>query len=192
MKINMLFKMQQKIQQNMSLSGTQNNVVWDLVESALRTKGSSGITKIGLYYFYMRCEMIPDIDSHFQPFMDSSLIGDSTGILDSPYDSQSVHDDDDITSYMTTSSVHSRKRKHRGKHHDVDEILPSLIQNQSAILQHMSDAAADRKVAMAIQKRKINFDARLQIAKALGDTEELKRLMGEAQLVKNDELDTNL
>ena len=41
-------------------------------------------------------------------------------------------------------------------------------------------------------KRKNYFDACLQIAKALGDTEELKRLMGEAQLVKNDELDTNL
>jgi hypothetical protein len=41
----------------------------------------SGVTKISLYDFFMRCEMIPDIDSHFQPFLHPpSLPGDTVSI----------------------------------------------------------------------------------------------------------------
>jgi hypothetical protein len=75
-KVLMLFKMRQTIQQNMSVSGTHNHVVWDfLVEGALQKRGSSGVAKIALHYFYMQCEQITDIDAHFQPFMDACMIG---------------------------------------------------------------------------------------------------------------------
>ena len=68
--------MRQTIQQNMSVSGTHNHVVWDfLVEGALQKRGSSGVAKIALHYFYMQCEQITDIDAHFQPFMDACMIG---------------------------------------------------------------------------------------------------------------------
>ena len=74
-KVLTLFKMKQTIQENMSVSGTYNHVVWDFVEGALQKRGSSSVTKIALYYFFMRCEQIPDINAHFQPFMDTCMIG---------------------------------------------------------------------------------------------------------------------
>ena len=77
-KVLILFKMRQSIQQNMSVSGIHNHVLWDFVEGALQKKGSSGVTKIALYYFYIRCEQVPDIGAHFQPFMDATMIGDTS------------------------------------------------------------------------------------------------------------------
>jgi hypothetical protein len=71
-KITSLFKMRSTIQNNMTVSGTHDNAVWNFVESAMSGRGGSGVTKISLYYFFMRCEMIPDIDSHFQPFLHPS------------------------------------------------------------------------------------------------------------------------
>lgn len=70
------------MQMNMSVSGTHNHGVWDFVKGALQKKGLSGSTKIALYYFYFICKEAADIDSHVQPFFDTSMIGGSSGPLD--------------------------------------------------------------------------------------------------------------
>jgi hypothetical protein len=79
-KITGLFKMRNTIQNNMTVSGTHDNALWNFLESAMSGRGGSGVTKILLYYFFMRCEMIPDIDSHFQPFLHPWLLGDTVSI----------------------------------------------------------------------------------------------------------------
>ena len=52
-KITKLFKMQRTMKQNMTVSGTHDSDPWNFIESCLSAKGSSGITKILPYYFYM-------------------------------------------------------------------------------------------------------------------------------------------
>ena len=45
------------------------------------------------------------------------------------------------------------------------------------------EAAADRRLGLALQLQKNKFHARLEVAKALGDTEELRKLMEEARQI---------
>jgi hypothetical protein len=126
--------MRQTIQEDMSKLGTHNHVVWDLVKGALQRKGSSGFTKIALYYIYMRCKKVADINSHFQPFLDRSMSGDAK------------------------------------------------------VAERLSKAANNRKRKLKLTKRKVGINARnnrfekkLQIAKALNCTDELKLLLLEAK-----------
>lgn len=45
-KITGLFKMRNTIQNNMTVSGTHDNTVWNFLESAMSGRGGSGVTKI--------------------------------------------------------------------------------------------------------------------------------------------------
>jgi hypothetical protein len=74
-KIMNLFKIRQIMIKNMTESGTHDNDLWNFVEVAM--KDFSGMTKISVYYFFMRCENTDGIDAHFQPFLDQSLKGRS-------------------------------------------------------------------------------------------------------------------
>lgn len=175
------------------MSGTHNHVVWDFVEGALQKKGSSGITKIALYYFYMRCEEVPDIDSHFQPFLDSrSMIGDTSGPLD---DNIGVASQSDVSAL----SLSGRKRGRTGNSEAsgttaaVEAYLMTANENQTALLKCLSEAAHDRKQKLKLTKRKMGIDARnsrfekrLQIATALNSTDELNLLLQEVKSAAND------
>jgi hypothetical protein len=169
------------------MSGTHNHVVWDFVEGALQKKGSSGITKIALYYFYMRCEEVADIDSHFQPFLDRSMIGDTSGPLDDDIGATSQSD-------VSALSLSGRKQRRSGNSEvsgataAVEAYLVTANENQTALLKCLSEAAHDRKRKLKLAKRKMGIDARnnrfekrLQIAKALNCTDELNLLLLEAK-----------
>jgi hypothetical protein len=158
----------------MTVSGTHDSEVWNFVESAMI--GFSGYTKISVYYFYMRCEENIDIDSNFQPFIDVSVKGDTTiSLLE-----------EEVDNNPTNSKKHNNNS---------DEILKSFLDQGNAILQHlakatdiMKQASDDRKIAAEERKKveearqkKANFHARLEVAKALNDTEELMKLMEEAK-----------
>ena len=171
-KVLMLFKMRRTIQQNMSVSGTHNHVVWDFVEGALQKKGSSGITKIALYYFYMRCEEVPDIDSHFQPFMDPSMIGDTSAPLE---DDVGVASHQSVVSALSSSG--GRKSRNKDGH---DSMASSTVAveayleqarnaTQAALLVCLNEAAHDRKRKLQLTKKKMGmaernsrFERRLQ------------------------------
>ena len=200
-KVLMLFKMRRTIQQNMSVSGTHNHVVWDFVEGALQKKGSSGITKIALYYFYMRCEEVPDIDSHFQPFMDASMIGDTSGPLE--YD-VGVTTHQSVVSALSSSG--GRKSRNKDGHDSmasstvaVEAYLEQANATQAALLVCLNEAAQDRKRKLQLTKKKMGmaernsrFERRLQIAKALNDTDELNLLLHEAKsTLMNDNSDSD-
>jgi hypothetical protein len=74
-------------------------------------------------------------------------------------------------------------------------MLQNIIQQGSTMLQHLANATEDRKaaakerkaaaeerkIAASDLKKKTKFHARLEVAKALGDKEELRKLMEEAK-----------
>jgi hypothetical protein len=183
-KIMDLFKIRRKMKQNMTESGTHDSDPWNFVECAM--SGISGFTKMSVYYFYQRCEENIDIDGYFQPFLDVSIRGDTVSLFDD--------EEDDEPDDTVTTTTHSSSSKKRAKHHDgaagaiSNIMIQNLIQQGGTLIQHLADAAEDRKAAAddrksaaLDRKKKMKFHARLEVAKALGDTDELRKLLEEAK-----------
>ncbi|KAI2489793.1 hypothetical protein MHU86_24787 [Fragilaria crotonensis] len=164
-----LFRIRRKMKENMTVSGTHDSDPWNFVECAMA--GTQGFTKVAVYYFYQRCEANSDIDSCFQPFLDTSIRGDTVSLLGD-------NDDED----MNGSS--SKKRAAPQDEHEqqvTDSILQNVLAQGNRILKHLAGAAQECKVVASNLKKKTKFLARLEVAKALGDREELKKLMDEAR-----------
>jgi hypothetical protein len=79
-KITTLFKIRRTMKKNMTTSGTHDSDPWNFVEAAM--KDHSSVTKVSVYYFYVRCEAHPGVDAAFQPFMDPILKGSTIDIND--------------------------------------------------------------------------------------------------------------
>jgi hypothetical protein len=60
---------------NMTVSGTHNSDPWNFVDIANKIPGGRRLPKVGVLYFYRRCEEFPDVDAAFQTFLDDSLKG---------------------------------------------------------------------------------------------------------------------
>lgn len=168
-KIMNLFKIRQIMIKNMTESGTHDNDPWNFVEVAM--KNFSGMTKVSVYYFFMRCENTDGVDAHFQPFLDQSLKGGSCDLGD------------------IESIQHSTKKR------KIEDAL-TLIANQGATLVHfLSESVEDRNAIvkaneaimrsneeMVLEKKRMNrFKERLELAKALNDVDELRKLMDETK-----------
>ena len=146
----------------MTQSGTHDNDPWNFVEAAMR--GFTGVTKIAVYYFFIRCEGVPDIDSVFSPFLDDSLKGSTIDI----------NDDSSISTGSRPSTAKKRKR--------IEDAVDSLVDQSTQLLDVLKQSTeASAKLAEAAMLRD-NFNQRIEIAKALGDTEALKTLMEEATM----------
>ena len=179
-KIMDLFKIRRKMKENMTISGTHDSDPWNFVECSM--SGVTGLTKIAVYYFYQRYEDNYDIDSNFQPFLDSSIRGDTVSLLD---------DEDGTEATSTTNSKRAKLERHDSSY----VMLQNIIQQGSTMLQHLANATEDRKaaakerkaaaeerkIAASDLKKKTKFHARLEVAKALGDKEELRKLREEAK-----------
>jgi hypothetical protein len=175
-KITNLFRIRQKIKERMTTSGTHDNNPWNFVEGAMRLY--PGFTKISVYYFYTRCDENPGVESQFVTFLDDSLKGDSTTI------SSPISDDK------------SSGKKNRAAD---DNFLNTLVDQSRKMIRLMADSATDRKQllensARQIEDNRTNFEtsernkqnrmsflAQVDLAKALGDKDELLALMAKAK-----------
>ncbi len=63
----------------MHMLGTHDSDPWNFIEAAME-KTTIGLTQVAVYYFYMQCKMIPDIDAWFMPFLDPSMKDSSCSI----------------------------------------------------------------------------------------------------------------
>ena len=189
----------------MTVSGTHDNKSWNFVESAMATSGfGGGFTKIAVYYFYKQCEACDGIDAVFQPFLDPALLGDTTCLDD--YSVDSSEPEEDVLhgggSISTTSSgFSSRKKKAHCVKVEKDNTSASfndkystLIDQGQMILKHMEESADHEKACFKLEQEsairekarfeldlnKKKFFARLEVAKAMNDYEELAKLKKEA------------
>jgi hypothetical protein len=71
-----LFKIRCRMKDKMTMSETHDKNEYNFVEAAM--KGVHGFTKISVFYFFMRCEEVTDIDCNFITFMDKGIKADST------------------------------------------------------------------------------------------------------------------
>jgi hypothetical protein len=206
-KIYDLFKIRRIMQENMTVSGTHDNESWNFVESAMATSGlGGGFTKIAVYYFYKQCEACDGIDAVFQPFLDPAMLGDTTCLDDYSVDSYDEPEEDVLHdgggSISTTSSgFSSRKKKaHRVKVEKDDtsasfnDKYSTLVDQGQMTLKHMEESADREKARFKLEQEsairekarfeldlnKNKFFARLEVAKAMNDSEELAKLKKEA------------
>jgi hypothetical protein len=136
-KIMDLFKIRCKLKENMTISGTRDSDPWILVECAM--SGVTGISKIAAFYFYQRCKDNYDIGSNFQPFMDSSIRGDTVSLLD---------DEDGTKATSTTNCERAKLERHDSSY----DMLQNIVQQGSTMLQHLANAIKDRKAAAEDRK----------------------------------------
>ena len=139
---------------NMAKSGTHDNEPWNFVEVAMRQH--SGFTKIAVYYFYMRCESVPDVDSVFQPFLDSSIKGSSV----------------EINHESTVPSTGKKRKKN-------DDAIEVLLEQSSAMIEMLRESRATQSKLAEAAAQQQNLNQRIKIAKALDDTATLQSLMEE-------------
>ena len=55
-KFNLLLKVRRVMKTNMTTSGEHGNDAYEFVDVAMKTTGGTGLTKIGCYYFFVRCQ----------------------------------------------------------------------------------------------------------------------------------------
>ena len=227
-KLTDLFHVRRIMKENMTASGTHDSDPWNFVEAAMNKAKKPALTKLGVYYFYVRCNEHPDMDAHFQPFLDPMLLGDTVGLSISRSSSSSVvdhyhdveedgfggldtsslssagggrscHDGDgtvrkrltsESVASMTPSAASAKKKKHTKKHdaqndREFQHVLTTMMaQSQDDFREFMTkqDAFVNRMLGEADKKNeRSNLQFRLEIAKALGDVEEMHKIMEEVK-----------
>ena len=169
-----------------------------------------GFTKIAVYYFYKRCEACDGIDAVFQQFLDPAFVGDTTSLGDYSDSGREEVGDDGGGSISTNSTHFSTRKKARVKVENdaFNEKYSTLVDQGQMGLMHMEESANREKARFDLEqesahrekarfnleqesahREKARFDldlnkdkffARLEVAKAMNDLEELAKLKKEA------------
>ncbi len=208
-KITDLFHVRCIIKDNMTVSGTHDSNPWKFVEAAMNKAKKPGLTKLGVNYFYVVCHEHPDLDSQFQPFLDSMLHGDSDTLtigdenddneIDGSLSSSSVgaHTMSTTTSASTSSQRSGTKGKRslalarptrkKTKAENAAEhqqlMATALTQSQDDMRNYMvkQDAFLGRLLSDADKKEECaRLHFRFEIAKAMGYMDEMEQIMQEA------------
>ena len=161
-----LFKVSSIMKENMTKSGTHDSDPYNFVEVAMR--GFTGLTPISVFYFYKRCDEHPDIDSVFQPFMNDDLKGNSITLGTC---------DDDNTSPSTLVSTSKTV---------LFDQMDMMVQQGSQLLELLKMSIEEQKLEQLDRKqeqmdcdKRSTINSQIEIAKALGDCEELQCLSNE-------------
>ena len=154
------------MKENMTKSGTHDSDPYEFVEVAMR--GFMGLTPISVFYFYKWCDKHPDIDSVFQPFMNDASKGNSITL-------GTCDDDDTSPSTLAWTS----------KTVLIDQ-MDTMVQQGNQLLELLKTSVEDQKVEQLDRKQewmdcdKIStIHSQIEIAKSLGDCEELQCLSNE-------------
>ena len=158
-----LFKVHSIMKENMMKSRTHDSDPYNFVKVAMR--GFTGLTPISVFYFYKRCD---DIDSVFLLFMNDDLKGNSITL--------GTCDDDD-----TLPSTHVSTSKTV-----LFDQMDTMVQQGSQLLELLKMSVEEQKLERLDRKqeqmdcdKRSTINSQIEIAKALGDREELQCLSNE-------------
>ena len=154
------------IKENMMKSGTHDSDPYNFVEVAIR--GFMGLTPISVFYFYKQCDEHPDIDLVFQLFMNDALKGNSITL--------GTCDDDD----MSPSTLASTSKT------VLFDQMDTMVQQGNQLLELLKTSVEEQNLEQLDQKQESmdcdktsTINSQIEIAKALGDCEELQCLSNE-------------
>jgi hypothetical protein len=152
----------------MTVSGTHESDPWHFVENAML--GTTGLNKILVYYFYQRCEQNKDIDSDFQPFLDMSMKGNSVSEWDE----------------MDDSPATCGSKQNAEAESATIKFMKGIFDQGSTLLKHFETSAKHPESSDRLARKRVQFYARLNLAKAIGNQEELLKLMEEAKTLADE------
>ena len=147
-------------------SRTHDSDPYNFVKVAMR--GFTGLTPISVFYFYKWCDEHPDIDSVFQLFMNDDLKGNSITLGTC---------DDDNTSPSTLASTSKTV---------LFDQMDMMVQQGSQLLELPKTSVEEQRLEQLDRKqermdcnKRSTINSQIEIAKALGDHEELQCLSNE-------------
>lgn len=95
----------------MTVSGTHDSDPWNFIDPAMnKIPGGRRLPKVGVLYFYRRCEEFPDVDAAFQPFLDDALKG-STVCNDTTKQDKKENGNTETEGRMTKRSRDDKQRR---------------------------------------------------------------------------------
>ena len=161
-----LFKVWSIMKENMTKSGTHDSDPYNCVEVAMR--GFTGLTPISVFYFYKQCDEHLDINSVFQLFKNDNLKGN--------YITLGACDNDD-TSPSTLASISKTV---------LFDQMDTMVHQGNQLLELLKMSVKEQKLEWLDRKqewmycdKRSTINSQIEIAKALGDREELQHLSNE-------------
>jgi hypothetical protein len=147
-KVKVLFQIRKKVKADMGQSGTHESDPYDFIVNAKKNvPGGKSLSTYGIYYFYMRCDEYPGIDSKFSPTMPPALKGSSVD-----------------PSSWTEDDKNKRKRK-------TDNPVADAVAGMAAVFQENLDREKkkdDRKFLMELlQSNILSPDSKTEFKKKL-------------------------
>ena len=143
----------------MTQSGTHDSDPWNFVDMAMnKIPGGRRLPKVGILYFFRRCEEFPNTDTSFQTFLDSNLKGSTvSGVVV-----------DDVHTPPTEDRT-SKKAKMEKDRSDAFTSIRLMSEQTSRMYDkfHRSNATMEKFKHLEVE---------LDYAKALGDTARIREL----------------
>lgn len=158
----------------MTVSGEHDSDAYNFVDCAMTTVKAAGLSKVGCYYFFQRCEAHPEVDVSFSVEMDESL----TGNTDSVFETNST---------TTSRSLDGEKKRAYAAIVDVSAVASSIasemketnrLARESFIV--AQDAANELKQKNLLAKAKNNLAKQSQmitLAQHLGKNDLLEQIL---------------
>ena len=154
-KVSDLFKIRKVVQKNMTQSGTHESDPYDFMEHAIRKSSVSRCPPLAAFYFFIRCDDNPEIDAATQDCLDIEMEGSTSESF--------------IDSVVPRST--DRKRAYAAIA-EISETTKRIAFEMKASVRVAEEAVRNVE---ATERRK----QRIEIARALDDTEELRKIMKE-------------
>ena len=164
-RFNVLFRIRQKMKENMTRSGEHNSDPWNFVDVAMNTIPSGRrFPKVGILYFFRRCEEYPEIDAAFQTFLDESMKG------------LTADNKTDVVSVDNESEGKKRAKTEKVKRIEALASITTIASNTHDMYKEYHQANA-RKEAIEIVNAEIQgLQVQINVAATLGKTDELHSL----------------
>jgi hypothetical protein len=182
-KFNMLLKVRKVMEKNMTQSGEHDNNAYNFVDLAMERVGGTGLTTIGCYYFFVRCEATPEVDVCFADTMDLALMGntESSPIEDSVLTTSSGG--------TTTTTIAFDKKRAYAAIVDMSNIASTIanemketnkIGRDTANEMKESNRLANATATAIIEKNRISKHSQLiTLAQHLGKEDMLEKLLAD-------------
>jgi hypothetical protein len=175
-KIMLMFKVRRQMKENMTVSGTHDNSAYNFLDIAMnKVKGAKILSKIGMYYFYCRCEEHDDIDASFQPFLDGSIRG-STACESSLSDE--LEEDESLKTNKSSFDPKTDEKKLRKKAYESIGVMTTHAANMYKEMQAANEELKRNNRAKNNMKK---LQATIEVAKAMGDHSLLQSLLVKLQ-----------
>jgi hypothetical protein len=171
-RFNVLFRIRQEMKENMTRSGEHNSDPWNFVDVAMNTIPSGRrFPKVGILYFFRRCEEYPEIDAAFQTFLDESMKGST------------ADNKMDVVSVDNESEGKKRAKTEKVKIIEALASITTIASNTYDMYKEYQQANARkeatdaRKEAIEIVNAEIQgLQVQINVAATLGKTDELHGL----------------